>query len=82
MKNDSKRCLAVGQSRLDYSQGRSIPSPSFPLVVVSDSANYNKGEHALNTAHWREDAVTRLRRRCARANDNAPGLSISRCNVN
>lgn len=28
---------------------RSIPSLSLPLLVVSDSANYNKGEHALHT---------------------------------
>lgn len=39
----------MGQIRWNYSQSRSIPSPSLPLLVVSDSANYNKGEHGLHT---------------------------------
>lgn len=49
MKNNSQRWLAVSQSRLNYSQSRSIPSLPSPLLVVNDSANYYKGEHALNT---------------------------------
>ena len=41
--------LAAGQIRLNYSRGRSILSLSLPLLVVGDSANYNKGAYALHT---------------------------------